>query len=363
MLSEDGITVRQALQITSATKSAHSRHRAYLFYEQKKGPNGRRDCYNWYVRNHRAKFNMQACVYTCLMGNSEALNEQPVATSSRLPFICFTDSPDLRSKTWDVRTTPRLFNMDPVRSQRAVKILPYEYLPEFDASLYIDNSVLLEQAPDALIEKNLPPSGFCLVEHSFRATVLDEFLEVAAQGLDDQSRIFEQLNHYTIDCPEVLQEKPYWGAILLRDHHNLAVRKMLEIWFAHVQRYSRRDQLSVNLAFRLAGLTPDVLHYDNYKSEYHSWPLKVGGYNDAGLREPSHDLMPVAARINALENALLEERRKTYAMAASAAQRDRVLAYARHRNEALLASTSWRVTAPLRGLSRMLRALVRREYN
>lgn len=306
---------------------------------------------------------MRACVYTCLMGNSEALNEQPVAATSRLPFICFTDNPDLRSETWEVRTAPRLFSMDSVRSQRAVKILPYKYLPDFDASLYIDNSVLLKQAPDAFVEKNLPPSGFCLVEHSFRATVLDEFLEVAANGFDDQSRIFEQLNHYTIDCPEVLQEKPYWGAILLRDHRNPTVRKMLEIWFAHVQRYSRRDQLSVNLAFRLAGLAPDVLRYDNFTSEYHSWPLKDGGHSGTGLRQPSHDLMPVAARISALETALLKERRKTDAMAASAAQLDRALADARHSNEALLVSTSWRVTAPLRGLSRMLRGLVRRKYN
>jgi hypothetical protein len=341
---------------------------------------------------------MQACVYTCLMGNSEALNEQSAAESSRLPFICFTDDPDLRSKTWEVRTVSKLFSMDSIRSQRTVKILPYEYLPDFDASLYIDNSVILERAPDTLVEKNFPPSGFSLVEHSYRATVLDEFLEVAAQGLDDPSRIFEQLNHYTIDCTEVLQEKPYWGAILLRDHRNPTVRKMLEIWFAHVQRYSRRDQLSVNLAFRLAGLTPDVLRYDNYKSEYHSWPCKVGGHTSIGLRQPLHDLIPVAARnseletallkerrktnamaarnseletalleekrkIDAmaarnseLETALLEEKRKTDAMAAHAAQLDRTLADARH-------STSWRVTAPLRGLSQMLRVLVRREYN
>jgi TOD1/MUCI70, glycosyltransferase-like domain len=331
------------------------------------------------------------CVYTCLMGNSEALNEQPFATSSDIPFICFTDDSDLRSNTWDVRVVPRLFGTDSVRSQRAVKILPYEFLPDFDASLYIDNSVLLAQAPEALVERNFPASGFCLVEHSYRATVLDEFLEVAALGLDDKGRIFEQLKHYTEECPAVLQEKPYWGAILLRDHGHATVRKMLEIWFTHVQRYSRRDQLSVNLAFRLAGLVPDVLRFDNYKSEYHSWPHKTGGNQRTHLRQTSNDAIPLGDRIDALEIELLVEKQRTEALRASLAQLDQALAAQkqhyearlvqngaalhaaaqlgqaladeRRRNEALLASTSWRVTAPLRGLSRIVRNFARRGGN
>jgi hypothetical protein len=39
------------------------------------------------------------CVYTTLIGGYEKLNEQSVATNSRLPFICLTDDPDLRSET------------------------------------------------------------------------------------------------------------------------------------------------------------------------------------------------------------------------------------------------------------------------
>jgi hypothetical protein len=329
------------------------------------------------------------------MGDPEALNEQPAAATSRYPFICFTDNPNLRNDSWDVRVLPRLFSMDPIRSQRAVKILPYEYLSDFDASLYIDNSVLLAQAPDPLIEKN-SASAFCLIEHSFRATVLDEFLEVANLGLDDRSRIFEQLIHYTLHCADVLQEKPYWGAILLRNHRDPTVRKMLEMWFAHVQRYSRRDQLSVNLAFRLAGLTPDVLRLDNYKSEYHSWPHKTSDRQNVGAHWASNDALPSAAGFRKSKRsgkdekvelshpsagfmqALAAHRQQYEALLASeakvlnanqkkqieaamevSAQLGRDLADARQRNDALLASNSWRVTAPLRALGRLLRRLKR----
>lgn len=300
---------------------------------------------------------LQICVYTCLVGNSEALNEQPTAAQSRLPFICFTDNPGLRSETWQVRVVPRLFAMDPVRSQRQIKILPHKYLPEFDASLYIDNSVLLRQPPEALVEKYFPASGFCILEHSYRATVDDEFIEVARLGLDDQNRIFEQREHYKIKYPEILSEKPYWGAILLRDHRNPAVAKMLELWFAHVQRYSRRDQLSVNLAFRLAGLSPDVLRYDNFESEYHSWPHKKNGGQMESVEQIPREEFTFDERLQALEIDLLSEKKKVEALNASLMRLDRNAADTRHQNEALLASTSWRLTAPMRALSRLLRRL------
>ncbi len=307
------------------------------------------------------------CVYTCLMGESEKLNEQPAAASSRLPFICFTDNANLRSETWDMRVVSRLFAADPIRSQRAVKALPFDQLGAFDASLYIDNTVLLKQPPDAFVEANFPQSGFCLSQHSYRATVLDEFIEVAATGLDDQSRISEQLEHYRLSYPGVLQEKPYWGAILLRDHRVAAVRKMLEIWFAHVQRYSRRDQLSLNLAFRLAGLTPNVLYLDNFESDYHVWPRRTLNPNALAARRGSprsgtHD-DSVAAE-------LLRERQKTTDLLATTARLDRALAESqhqlaqtRHSRDALLGSTSWRVTAPLRKLARGLGRLAGQRYD
>jgi hypothetical protein len=57
-----------------------------------------------------------------------------------------------------------------------------------------------------------------LPAHCFHESVLDEFLEVARLGFDDQFRIFEQLNHYQIECPNILKERPLWTAISLLNH-------------------------------------------------------------------------------------------------------------------------------------------------
>jgi len=312
------------------------------------------------------------CVYTALIGRYENLNEQPVAASSGIPFICLTDDPELRSETWRVRPVTTLFGMDPIRSHRAIKLRPHEYLPDFDCSLYIDNSVLMTAPPERLIEQFLPNPGFCLAEHSYRNTLLDEFLEVAMAGFDDQGRIFEQLNHYTIDCEEVLQEKPYWCGLLLRDHRNPKVRAMLEIWSAHVQRYSRRDQLSINVAFRRAGLNPQVLSIDNYASRFHSWPHTAGRDRARGARTPASSLSPPSARIRELERQketlerqkeALERQKETLERQKETLERqkealERELAEERQRAVALLCSRSWRVTRPLRVVGRSVSRLL-----
>lgn len=58
------------------------------------------------------------CVYTVLTGDYELLNEQPTAADSDWEFICLTDSPTLRSDSWQIRRVLPAFEMDPIRSQR-----------------------------------------------------------------------------------------------------------------------------------------------------------------------------------------------------------------------------------------------------
>lgn len=255
------------------------------------------------------------CVYTALTGRYERLNEQAVAARSSIPFICLTDDPELKSDTWQIRRITPPFAADPARSQRDFKLRPHVHLPDFDASLYIDNSVLLKEPPELLFERHFPASGFCLPRHSFRASILDEFIEVAKLGFDDQGRIFEQLNHYLADWPEVLREQPYWAGIMLRDHRNPRVREMLEIWLAHVYRYSRRDQLSCMVAFRQAGLVPDVLDVDNHASWFHTWPHALERKREPmpGDPAPLFNLAPV--RLRQLEQALAEQTARADALA------------------------------------------------
>ncbi|WP_294533581.1 hypothetical protein [uncultured Rhodoblastus sp.] len=249
------------------------------------------------------------CVYTVLIGDYEQLNEQEVASGSDLSFICLTDDPNLTSGSWDVRQVDPTFAMDPIRSQRDLKIRPHVHLPEFDQSLYIDNSVVLKVLPEILFETYLVDSKFALPDHSFRESLIDEFIGVIKLGFDDPGRVFEQLNHYALFDPELMNERPFWSAILLRDHHDAGVRKGLEIWASHVFRYSRRDQLSANMAFRQAGLAPDRIAIDNHESWFHRWPITTGRERFKGMRDAVASISPAIFRLRNMEQEIVETAR------------------------------------------------------
>jgi hypothetical protein len=262
----------------------------------------------------------RACVYTCMIGDYEKLNEQPIATQSSIPFLCLTDNSGLQSSTWRIVRIDPILPMDPVRSQRMFKLLPHRFLPDFELSLYIDNSVILKKKPEEIFDRYLVSSDFALPIHSFRDRLIDEFVEVAKSVKDDRDRISEQLDHYRSSDPGALDERPYWSGIQLRRHDSPGLGRTLEVWAAHVLRYSRRDQLSANTAFRLTGVKPLGLDIDNLESWFHSWPHVSG-------RTPRPAKLP---------NMLQEEM------------------IARHmaRIGAMESSRSWRLTAPLRRLRR-----------
>jgi hypothetical protein len=216
--------------------------------------------------------NTRACVYTALLGDYEKLNEQPVAAQSKVDFICFTDDRSLASKTWKIVAIDPTFKRDPVRSQRVIKLSPHEYCSDYDVSLYIDNSIILTVPPEEIFDRYSEHLDFLIPTHSFRDCVLDEFREVNNLALSDPRRIREQLRHYLDTNPDCLREKPYWSGVQIRRHSHTGVRQALRIWLAHVLRYSRRDQLSANVAFQEAGVSPYRLDIDNRASWFHTWP-------------------------------------------------------------------------------------------
>lgn len=213
----------------------------------------------------------QSAVYTALMGGYETLLEQPVALSSDLPFICFTDDPTLVSDTWEVRLVTPAFPEDSVRSARVLKIRGHEDLGPFDRTLWIDNSVLLTAEPEKILSEWLHSADFSLPLHSYRDTVADEFEAVGSMKIDDPVRVYEQLMHYTSFAPHVLQMRAHWTGVLAR-RHTVAVDKTMERWLDNVLRYSRRDQLSIGLAIDSARHPIREIEVDNFTSSWHEWP-------------------------------------------------------------------------------------------
>jgi hypothetical protein len=218
------------------------------------------------------------CVYTVLIGEYEQLNEQPISSQTAADFICFSDNKNLTSQTWNIKYVEPIFPMDSVRSSRWVKICPHRFLQEYDLSLYIDNSIILKKTPDDIYQDLMADKEIemVLLKHNSRETVLDEFIAVIQLQFDNINTVLEQLNAYSLIYPDILNEKPFLSGFLLRRHNNRQIIQLMDEWAAHVFRYSRRDQLSLNYCLRNKKLNLRMIDMDVHNSEFFRYPVSIG---------------------------------------------------------------------------------------
>lgn len=277
-------------------------------------------------------------VYTALIGGYETLVEQPVALTSETRFICFTDDPSLTSDTWEIRHVEPGFPLDAVRSARHLKLSGHADLEAFDETLWIDNSVRLKTDPADILESWLDGANIAMPLHSYRRSVVAEFQEILLMGMDDPTRVYEQLVHYSSLYPEVLESVPYWTALIARRRAEDSLR-FGAVWRDHVMRYSRRDQLSVRVAETVTGVAIHAVEIDNRGSSLHEWPVSTGRQSRPALFRTSDMLQPPAARIGQLQRELDEVTRElTHAVRA----REEKIAQLEGLVSSIYGSRSWR---------------------
>lgn len=248
---------------------------------------------SWLVRlfKRRAK----RAVYTCMFGHSEHFNDFHYK-SSGVDFICFTDDPDLTSSFWDVRVLPQ-GSLDPARKAKQVKALAHQFLPEYEESLYVDNTVRLKIAPCELFDRYLSPSPSPMVcfRHPWRDCIYDEAEVVLELGYDAadivrcQMAIYRSLNypahHGLTKC-----------GFILRRHNEPALARVMERWHQEVLHHSKRDQLSLNFVLWSENFSIGHLPGKFTDFEFLDWPVMKNDirlprdFDEARYRELNPDV-------------------------------------------------------------------------
>jgi hypothetical protein len=280
-------------------------------------------------------------VFTILFGDYESLNELEVNRESNVDYIAFTDSDQVKSESWQVRRIMPRFKADSVRSQRLAKLSPPLIREEYEQSLYVDNTVKLKAPVNKILDSLLKDSVCTIPAHSHRDTLRQEFEVVLAANLDSRERIEEQFQHYEEFNPQILDEKPYWTGIIARSHGD-ELKKLENIWADHILRYSRRDQLSLNIAAQESGLQIRKLDIDNFESEFHQWPI----YNERDG----------AKRVNLIPDFknIAEAKSQELDLISDELFRTRL------KLSQVYSSKSWKVTRPLRNVESQILKLLRR---
>jgi hypothetical protein len=214
----------------------------------------------------------RSVVYTCLFGYSEHFNDFHYEDDG-IDFICFTDDPELKSSFWKMQ----LVNcglLDPARRSKQIKALPHRYLPQYDQSLYIDNTVFLKVSPKEIFDRYLIPSASPLVtfRHPWRSCVYDEAQAVLEAEYDDPVRVRQQMKFYkSVGYPP--DQGLSKSTFLLRRHLDPGLQHVMERWHEQVLLYSKRDQLSLNPVMWMENFENTYLAEDFGEFDLLDWPV------------------------------------------------------------------------------------------
>jgi hypothetical protein len=247
---------------------------------------------------------IRLAIYTALVGDKESLNDPlqlvgaTASTDLKLDFFCFTDNEKLQSRVWQTRNFKRSL-VPQEKASRLPKAKPHCFLPGYEYSLYIDNTVVFKRLPNSA---DLKGAAFKAFRHPMRTNPVDEADIVVKHGYDNPDIVGEQMRFYAGLRP--LQEITTLtaGTVLLRKHNDKRVREFGEIWWEQILLFSKRDQLSLDLSAKEAGCPIAYFAGDKSNNDLFLWPVlpvatRVYASFDADLYAWNNRIDPTA-RVN-----------------------------------------------------------------
>lgn len=203
-------------------------------------------------------------IYTAIFGSYDQLT--PPTYTEGVEYICFTDNPKLTSRHWKIIHV-RNDMLDPAKKAREIKLLPHKYLKDYKYSIWVDANISIMGNVKGLVIKYLTVFPVAVYKHNSRNCIYEEAKACIKLKKDDQKIIQKQMNKYKSQkYPE--NNGLIASGVIIRDHHNSAVKLCMEEWWSEVLTHSKRDQLSFNYIAWRKNLDFNLIQRDIYKEPY-----------------------------------------------------------------------------------------------
>jgi hypothetical protein len=224
-------------------------------------------------------------IYTSIFGSYDDLIE-PDYKPANCDFICFTDNPDLKSDTWQIRYQPTIYSTAN-RNAKKFKVLPHRYLQEYSYSIWIDGNMLLRGDITEIIDTALSNSNVAFFSHAnnvldSRSCAYEEaryILDIGQQNYqrkpsrgilawkDNPETIVAQMEKYTmLGFPA--NHELITGMVIARKHNEGDSIKVMEDWWTEIKYHSKRDQLSFNFCAWKNNLNLNYIPGDSRENIY-----------------------------------------------------------------------------------------------
>ncbi len=225
---------------------------------------------NRYGKTETGVFTGKGAVYTVITGGYDDLRD-PAYVDTQWDYYCFTDDPEnYRSNVWTLRKLDKMIKNDKVRSQRYAKTHPYELLPEYDYTIYVDGKFMITGDLREYISVFSRGSSMLCFPHPDRQKLEDEVEAIkiwqnkapdVRNELDEQVEFYRQ-ERYKDSVPMVE------SACLVRQNHDDKLNKVMEGWWNEIMTRSNRDQLSLGYICWKQGYQFDISALDIYDNRY-----------------------------------------------------------------------------------------------
>lgn len=204
--------------------------------------------YHWYrggKRNVTAHLKTtRKAVYTAITGGYDTLLDPAVVTPG-WDYVCFTDTPGLRSSIWSVIQFTH--DGDPVKEARKRKILSHKYMGWYGLTVWVDGNMRILRDMDDLVARFHGQSAITMMRHPERNCIYDEAEACKALKKDDPTEIDAHMHRVrAAGCPE--KNGMVATGVIFRSGSDTDVKRLCNEWWKMVEAGSRRDQLSFNFA-------------------------------------------------------------------------------------------------------------------
>jgi len=186
---------------------------------------------------------MTLVVYTAITQGYDPLRQPPLSACGDTKFVAFMEAPTAL-EPWECRTLTRR-SREANRDAKKYKILPHEFLPEYEYSLWIDGKVeIIMNTPITELLEFLKDADLAIFAHQSRYCLYQEACECIHRNLDDPAIIYSQVQRYTKEGFPANEGLVDANIILRR--HSPAMIDFCRAWWQEITDGSKRDQLSFN---------------------------------------------------------------------------------------------------------------------
>ncbi len=207
--------------------------------------------YKKHMENRSNSSGIKVVVYTAISNDYDSL-KMPDVISPEIDYICFSNTPMRDTGVWQIKPCPYL-DMDPTRICRFIKMHPHTLLKEYDIAIWLDASIIIRKDLMPFVNDFIKSGKeVAALHHPIRTNIYQEAYSCEYLNKDSNELIKKQIDFYKSDGFEHddLAETG-WMMFDLRKEKTCT---FLNYWWAEIEKFSKRDQLSLNYCLKKANI-------------------------------------------------------------------------------------------------------------